>query len=82
MHRVRSEGRLLDVLVRDGDFGRLYITYDVTTYARQEAIAILVLAIGVIAIVVLAGLAASAISRRLVEPVTALGRSPDADRSW
>mgnify|MGYP003579397044 CR=1 FL=1 len=22
MHRVRSEGRLLDVLVRDGDFGR------------------------------------------------------------
>src|SRR5690606_11887025 len=33
MHRVRSEGRLLDVLVRDGDFGRLYITYDVTTHA-------------------------------------------------
>src|SRR5690606_16467318 len=29
MHRVRSDGRLLDVLVRDGDFGRLYITYDV-----------------------------------------------------
>src|SRR4029453_1742648 len=72
MHRVRSGGRLLDVLVRDGDFGRLYITYDVTTYATQDAIALLVLAIGVIAIVIVAALAASAISRRLVEPVTAL----------
>jgi signal transduction histidine kinase len=72
MHRVRSEGRLLDVLVRDGDFGRLYITYDVTTHARQEAIAVLVLALGVAAIVLLAALAAAAISRRLVEPVTAL----------
>lgn len=72
MHRVRSEGRLLDVLVRDGDFGRLYITYDVTTHARQEAIAILVLALGVTAIVIIAGVAAKGISRRLVEPVTAL----------
>lgn len=72
MHRVRSEGRLLDVLVRDGDFGRLYITYDVTTYARQETIAIIVLVLGVTSIVLLAGLAAAAISRRLVEPVTAL----------
>src|SRR5690606_15981789 len=72
MHRVRSEGRLLDVLVRDGDFGRLYITYDVTTHARQELIAILVLAVGVACIVLLAGLAATTISRRLVEPVTAL----------
>ena len=58
MHRVRSGGRLLDVLVRDGDFGRLYITYDVTTYATQDAIALLVLALGVIAIVVVAALAA------------------------
>lgn len=72
MHRVRSEGRLLDVLVRDTDFGRLYITYDVTTHARQELLSILVLALGVAAIVVLAGLAAAAISRRLVEPVRAL----------
>lgn len=72
MHRVRSDGRLLDVLVRDGDFGRLYITYDVTTHARQELIAILVLVLGVAAIVLLAGLAATTISRRLVEPVTAL----------
>jgi signal transduction histidine kinase len=72
MHRVRSAGRLLDVLVRDGDFGRLYITYDVTTLSRQEWIAVLILALGVAAIVILAGLAAAAISRRLVEPVTAL----------
>ena len=72
MHRVRSGGRLLDVLVRDSEFGRLYITYDVTTYATQDAIALLVLAIGVIAIVIVAALAASAISARLVEPVTAL----------
>ena len=72
MHRVRSQGRLLDVLVRDGDFGRLYITYDVTPHARQEWIAIMVLALGVGAIVTVAGIAAAAISRRLVEPVTAL----------
>jgi signal transduction histidine kinase len=72
MHRVRSDGRLLDVLVRDGDFGRLYITFDVTPHARQELLAIAVLALGVIAIVVLAGSAAAAISGRLVEPVTAL----------
>lgn len=72
MHRVRSDKRLLDVLVRDGDFGRLYITYDVTTHARQETIAILVLSLGVVAIVVIAGLAAFGISRRLVKPVNAL----------
>jgi signal transduction histidine kinase len=72
MHRVRSEGHLLDVLVRDGDFGRLYITYDVTNYVRQETIAIIVLALGVLTIVVIAGFAAYGISRRLVEPVTAL----------
>jgi len=72
MHRVRSAGRVLDVLVRDGDFGRLYITYDVTTHAHQELIAILIIAIGVIAIVAVAGWAAFGISRRLVEPITTL----------
>ncbi|HWK75605.1 MAG TPA: HAMP domain-containing sensor histidine kinase [Povalibacter sp.] len=72
MHRVRSNGRLLDVLVRDGDFGRLYITYDVTTHARQELIAVLILALGVVAIVLVAGWAAFGISSRLVEPVNAL----------
>lgn len=72
MHRVRSGKRLLDVLVRDGNFGRLYITYDVTTYATQEKIAMLVLGLGVVGVVIIAGLAATAISRRLVEPITAL----------
>lgn len=72
MHRVRSQGHLLDVLVRDSDFGRLYITYDVTNYVQQEMIAVTVLAFGVLTIVVIAGFAAFGISRRLVEPVTAL----------
>lgn len=72
MHRVRSAGRVLDVLVRDGDFGRLYITYDVTTHTRQELIAVLIIALGVIAIVATAGFAAFGIARRLVEPITTL----------
>jgi signal transduction histidine kinase len=72
MHRVRSGKQLLDVLVRDGDFGRLYITYDVTTYVRQESIALLILALGVLAIVAIAGWTAFGISRRLVKPVNAL----------
>ena len=73
MHRVRSGGRLLDVLVRDGDFGRLYITYDVTTYATQETIALLVLGARRRSRSSSSpALAATAISRRLVEPVTAL----------
>jgi len=72
MHRVRSGTQLLDVLVRDGDFGRLYITYDVTTYARQEKLALLVLSLGVVAIVLIAGWSAFGISRRLVKPVNAL----------
>jgi signal transduction histidine kinase len=72
MHRVRSAGRVLDVLVRDGDFGRLYITYDVTTHARQELIAVLIIALGVVGIVAMAGWAAFGISRRLVEPINML----------
>jgi signal transduction histidine kinase len=72
MHRVRSAGRVLDVLVRDSDFGRLYITYDVTTHSYQELIAVLIIALGVIAIVATAGFAAFNISRRLVKPITSL----------
>jgi signal transduction histidine kinase len=72
MHRVRSGRSTLEVLVRDGNFGRLYITYDVTTYATQEKLALLALALGVVGVVIIAGLAATAISRRLVEPITAL----------
>lgn len=72
MHRVRSDGRLLDVLVRDGEFGRLYITYDITAHQRQQNVALLILALGVIAIVAVAGAAAFSMSRRLVEPVRTL----------
>ncbi|HEY6642427.1 HAMP domain-containing sensor histidine kinase [Povalibacter sp.] len=80
MHRVRSEGRILDVLVRDGDFGRLYITYDVTTHARQQLIAILIIAFGVVGIVAVAGWAAFGISGRLVKPINALAnRLTDID---
>jgi len=69
MHRVRSNGRLLDILVRDGEFGRLYITYDVTNHAQQERTSILQVSLGVLAIVGIAAWAAFAISRRLVKPV-------------
>jgi signal transduction histidine kinase len=72
MHRVKSGRRTLEVLVRDGNFGRLYITYDITTYATQEKLALLALGLGVLGVVIIAGLAATAISRRLVEPITAL----------
>lgn len=72
MHRIRSKGRLLDVLVRDGEFGRLWITYDVTRHAQQERTSILQVSLGVLAIVGIAGWAAFAISRRLVKPVQLL----------
>jgi len=68
-HRIRRGGLLLDVLVRDGEFGRLYITYDVTNHTRQERFSILLVSLGVLAIVGIAGWAAFAISRRLVKPV-------------
>jgi signal transduction histidine kinase len=72
MHRVRSAEGLLDVLVRDGDFGRLYITYDITNHVRQERRSILLVSLGVLAIVVIAGWAAFGISRSLVKPVHTL----------
>ena len=72
MHRVRSDGHLLDVLVRDGDFGRLYITYDVTPHSEQERVSIIVVSLGVLTIVAIAGWAAFGISRRLVKPVHTL----------
>jgi signal transduction histidine kinase len=69
MHRIRSAGGLLDVLVRDGEFGRLYITYDVTDHALQERNSVLLVSLGVLAIVGIAAWAAFAISSRLVKPV-------------
>jgi signal transduction histidine kinase len=72
MHRVSSGDKLLEVLVKDGDFGRLYVTYDVTTHRRQEHLSAIVLALGVVGIVIVTAIAAVAISRRLVKPINQL----------
>jgi len=40
--------------VKDGEFGRLYVTYDVTAHTAQERIALLVLILGLAAIIAMA----------------------------
>ncbi|HSN71320.1 MAG TPA: hypothetical protein VLT59_07415, partial [Steroidobacteraceae bacterium] len=45
--------RLHHVLVRDGPFGRMVITYDVTRHERQEHVALLVMALGLLALLVM-----------------------------
>lgn len=69
---TRIDGRILRVLVKDGDFGRLYITYDVTAHTVQERIALVVLMLGLAAIIAVAGWAALALSSRIVGPVRQL----------
>lgn len=69
---VRSDGRSLRVLVRDGDFGRLYITYDVSEHERAQRIALLVLICGAGAILALTTWAAFRISRPLLRPLDTL----------
>jgi len=70
IHRtIRRDGRSLRVLVRDGEFGRLYITYDVTDHERGQRIALLILIVGVAAILALTTWAAFRISRPLLKPV-------------
>jgi signal transduction histidine kinase len=69
---VRYKDQYYHVLVRDGEFGRLYITYDVTPQLIRERVAVLLLALGVAATVIMAALAAYGVSSRLVGPINRL----------
>ncbi|MBC7983605.1 MAG: HAMP domain-containing histidine kinase [Candidatus Obscuribacterales bacterium] len=68
-HAIRRDGRSLRVLVRDGEFGRLYITYDVSDHERGQRWALLVLIAGVAGTLALTTWAAFRLSRQLVGPV-------------
>jgi signal transduction histidine kinase len=71
-HDIRNDGRSLRILVRDGEFGRLYITYYVSDHERAQRWALLVLVLGVAGTLALTTWAAFQLSRQLVEPVNAL----------
>jgi signal transduction histidine kinase len=71
-HEIRSEGKSLRILVRDGEFGRLYITYDVSDHERAQRWALLVLVLGVAGTLALTTWAAFQLSRQLVGPINAL----------
>jgi len=77
---IRLDDRILRVLVKDGEFGRLYVTYDVTAHTAQERIALWVLILGLAVIIAMAAWAALGLSSRLVGPVRALAeRLSDID---
>jgi signal transduction histidine kinase len=69
---VRYKDQYYHVLVRDGEFGRLYITYDVTPQLLRERVAVMLLALGLAATVIMAALAAYGVSSRLVGPINRL----------
>ena len=69
---VRIDGRYLRVLVRDTEFGRLYITYDITTQLVEQRIAAGILAIGLITTILLTAWLAYKLAGRLVDPVKQL----------
>jgi len=77
---IRISNRYLRVLVRDTEFGRLYITYDVTTQLHEQRVASIILAIGVITTIVLTAWLAYAASGLLIDPITRLAnRLSDID---
>jgi signal transduction histidine kinase len=77
---IRIDNRYLRVLVHDTEFGRLYITYDVTTQLHEQRIASIILAIGVVTTIVLTAWLAHAVSGLLVDPITRLAnRLSDID---
>ena len=69
---VRWSGLYLHVLVRDGDFGRLWITYDVTPQLMRERVAVTLLVLGLTATVLITAWVAYALSSRLVGPINRL----------
>lgn len=69
---VRWSGLYLHVLVRDGDFGRLWITYDVTPQRMRERVAVTLLVLGLTATVLITAWVAYALSSRLVGPINRL----------
>ena len=77
---VNINGHYLRVLVRDTEFGRLYITYDVTTQLGEQRVASIILAVGIVATIILTAWLAYAASGLLVDPVTRLAnRLSDID---
>ena len=69
---VRINQRYLRVLVRDSEFGRLYITYDITTQLTYQRIITLILSLGLITMLVLTVWLAYTLSGRLVDPIKQL----------
>ncbi len=77
---VRIDKRYLRVLVRDTEFGRLYITYDITTQLVEQRIAAGILATGLVTTILLTAWLAYKLSGRLVDPVKQLAnRLSDID---
>ncbi|MGC3980342.1 MAG: HAMP domain-containing sensor histidine kinase [Steroidobacteraceae bacterium] len=69
---VRIDKRYLRVQVLDTEFGRLYITYDMTKQLVEQRIAAGILAVGVITTILLTAWLAYTLSGRLVDPVKQL----------